>query len=85
MGLVAEYPFTRMIFTSLLSMVVSRGQMPIVKAKELYDQMVAIATEPDKSRLLSNGKIIVDQHAAMAGERAAQMDVLADDFTFKMA
>lgn len=85
MSLVAKYPFTRIMLASLLSMAVSSGQMPIAKAKELYDQMVAIATESDESRLVSNGRIIVDQHAAMAGGRAAHMGVLADDLTFKIA
>lgn len=74
-----------MIFTSLLSMVVSSGQMPISKATELYDQIVVIATKSDGSRLLSNRKLNVDQHAVMAGGKAAHIDILADDLTFKIA
>lgn len=75
-----------MVFTSLLSIAVSKDRMPITAAKKLYDQMVAITTEFDpNSSFLSNGKIIVDQEAAMSGQRMAHMDDLAEDLTFRMA
>lgn len=85
LNLTAKYPFTRVLFTSLLSIAVSRGRMPITAAKRLHDQMVAVTSESDSDRVLANGKLVVDQKPAMNEVKSAHMNLLADELAFKMA
>lgn len=64
---------------------VNSGKMPMTAAKRLYDQMLAIATESMSNTNLGYGKLVVDQQAALTQVGTAQMDVLTEDLTFKMA
>lgn len=75
-----------MIFTSLLSMGVSSGKVPITTAKKLYDQMLAFTAKSNASMApIGRGRLVVDLEAAQTRVGAAQMDVLTEDLMFKMA
>ncbi|KAM0718419.1 hypothetical protein Q7P37_005489 [Cladosporium fusiforme] len=85
LNLTATYPFTRMVFTSLLTMGVRSGNLTLMTAKGLYDQMIAVTTKSRSSLAFGNGKLVVDLETALTHVSAAQMDVLAEEMTFKIA
>lgn len=47
--------------------------------------MVAFTAGSDSSRVLSDGRLAVDQSTAMNEVKAAHMNLLADELTFKVA